>query len=1179
MANVQITQLPNAGAITGTELVPIVQGGVTVKTTTASLAGSPVLTASFLEVSNSGTTPNSRYFAVGSGLTTTDGGAGGAFTISLTGAVPAFNALGNGVVVKTGVSTLANRTIAAGTTGLSITNGDGVSGNPTVNLTGLALNVAQLAGSGILAISGGASINPRTITGTVGAIVVTNGTGASGDPTISFDNNPVFPGVQDITIPRGTTAQRPVPSIPGMIRYNTDILNFEFYENSSWVSYGEGDGTVTSVTGTAEQITVINGTTTPVISITADPTLPGTGAVIVPAGSTVQRNSTEIAQFRYNTDLNQFEGCTDAGWSQFTLSTSVSSFRTTLSGLTPSTATTGAIVLAGTLGVASGGTGAITLTGYVKGNGISAFTASSTIPTTDLSGTISNAQLANSSVTYNGVTVALGASGTITAANPYALTIGTGLTGTSYDGSAAVTIAIDSTVVTLTGTQTLTNKSISGSSNTITNIGNASLTNSSITIGSDSVSLGGTLTTFNGVSISGSANTLTNIGNSSLVNSSVTIGTDSLSLGGTLTTLNGVSINGSNNTLSNIPNSALTNSSITINGSLVSLGGSTTVTANTTNALTIGTGLTGSSFNGSSAVTIAIDSTVVTLSGTQTLTNKTLTTPVISSIINTGTLTLPTSTDTLVARGTTDTLTNKSISGSANTLTNIPNGALTNSSITLGTTNIALGATELAPAGLTSVTVTQDPVANLELTTKQYVDNLASTGLSYHDPVQYATTTDLGSVIYNNGASGVGATLTKTAPFSTLTIDGHTFTSPADIGMRILVKNETNQAYNGVYDVVSVGSGASAWQLIRSADADTYGPGVNQISQNDYFFVQNGFVNKGSAFIVNTVGTITFGTTAITFAQFSSSQVYDAGTGLSLLGTTFSIADTAVTAGAYGSASSVGTFTVNAQGQLTLASNSSIAINGNQITSGTVGSSYISGSYTGITGVGTLTAGIWNANTIGVGYGGTGLSTYATGDLIYASGSTTLSKLGIGTTNYVLTSSGSAPQYVAQSTLSVGSATNVVGGSAGAIVYNTGSGVTNFLSLGTSNYVLTAGSVAPQYVAQSTLSVGTSTNIAGGSTGALPYNSGSGSTTFLSLGTTNYVLTAGASAPQYVAQSTLSVGSATTATNLAGGAASQIPYQSAAGTTAFIANGTAGQVLTSAGSGTPVWSGISGGTF
>jgi hypothetical protein len=60
------------------------------------------------------------------------------------------------------------------------------------------------------------------------------------------------------------------------------------------------------------------------------------------------------------------------------------------------------------------------------------------------------------------------------------------------------------------------------------------------------------------------------------------------------------------------------------------------------------------------------------------------------------------------------------------------------------------------------------------------------------------------------------------------------------------------------------------------------------------------------------------------------------------------------------------------------------------------------------------------------------------------------------------------------------------------------------------------------------------------------------------------------------AQSTLSVG---TATNLAGGVASQIPYQSGAGVTAFIANGTAGQVLVSAGTSVPAWGGISGGTF
>ena len=86
----------------------------------------------------------------------------------------------------------------------------------------------------------------------------------------------------------------------------------------------------------------------------------------------------------------------------------------------------------------------------------------------------------------------------------------------------------------------------------------------------------------------------------------------------------------------------------------------------------------------------------------------------------------------------------------------------------------------------------------------------------------------------------------------------------------------------------------------------------------------------------------------------------------------------------------------------------------------------------------------------------------------------------------------------------------------------------------------------------------------------------SGTTTFLSLGTSNYVLTAGASAPQYVAQSTLTAGAAT---NIAGGIASQIPYQTGAGATSFIANGTSGQMLKSGGTGAPSWANVDGGTF
>ena len=106
-----------------------------------------------------------------------------------------------------------------------------------------------------------------------------------------------------------------------------------------------------------------------------------------------------------------------------------------------------------------------------------------------------------------------------------------------------------------------------------------------------------------------------------------------------------------------------------------------------------GTGDLTITISGTATLTVPAGSdTLVTLTGTQTLTNKTLTTPVIATISNTGTLTLPTSTDTLVGRATTDTLTNKTISGSNNTLSNIGNSSLTNSSVSYNGVSVALGA-------------------------------------------------------------------------------------------------------------------------------------------------------------------------------------------------------------------------------------------------------------------------------------------------------------------------------------------------------------------------------------------------------------------------------------------------------------------------------------------------------
>jgi hypothetical protein len=431
---------------------------------------------------------------------------------------------------------------------------------------------------------------------------------------------------------------------------------------------------------------------------------------------------------------------------------------------------------------------------------------------------------------------------------------------------------------------------------------------------------------------------------------------------------------------------------------------------------------------------------------------------------------------------------------------------------------------------LTTGSISTAPTNGTDIVNKNYADSIA-TGINFHQACRLATAAALPAATYNNGTSGVGATLTATSN-GALSVDSTLVVATN----RILVKNQASGAENGVYVVTQVGTGGAPFILTRATDFDTAGTGVDQIDAGDFFLITAGSTNSNTSWVQQTPLPITVGSTAIVFSQFGASgTTYTAGTGLTLAGTVFSITSTAVTAASYGSASTVGTFTVNAQGQLTAASDAPIAIAGSQITSGTVDSARISGSYTGITGVGTLTAGTWNATTISAAYGGTGLTSYTTGDLLYASGSTTLAALADVATGNALISGGvgANPSYG-----KIGLTTHVSG------TLPIANGGTN----GTA--VPTAGALA----------YGTGTEYA-----------------FTAAGTSNQILISnGTSAPSWSNQSSLAVGSAT---NLAGGAASQIPYQTGSGATAFLANGTAGQVLVSAGASAPAWGGISGGTF
>jgi hypothetical protein len=122
------------------------------------------------------------------------------------------------------------------------------------------------------------------------------------------------------------------------------------------------------------------------------------------------------------------------------------------------------------------------------------------ISNSNLSGTagITNANLANSTISISDDS---STSTSISLGGGFSILGGTGLT-SSVNGS-ELTLSVDSTVVTETSTDTLTNKTINGPDNTITNIANGSLANSTITLGSDVINLGDTTTTITGLSLDG----------------------------------------------------------------------------------------------------------------------------------------------------------------------------------------------------------------------------------------------------------------------------------------------------------------------------------------------------------------------------------------------------------------------------------------------------------------------------------------------------------------------------------------------------------------------------------------------------------------------------------------------------------------------------------------------------
>jgi len=264
-------------------------------------------------------------------------------------------------------------------------------------------------------------------------------------------------------------------------------------------------------------------------------------------------------------------------------------------------------------------------------------------------------------------------------------------------------------------------------------------------------------------------------------------------------------------------------------------------------------------------------------------------------------------------------------------------------------------------AGSNAITGVATPVNNTDAANKEYVDTVAQ-GLHVHAQVHALADTPLATitgntVTYSNGSSGIGATLTLATALNLAggDIDGDTDLA---VGDRIIINGESTAAHNGIYVITST------TVLTRADDFNT----AVEMAGGDFVFVTHGSTYADTGWVLSEAVT-TVGTTGVTFVQFSGAGAYTAGAGLTQTGTTFDVVGTA----------------------------NRITVNANDID---IASTYVG--QTSITTLGTISTGVWNGTTIATGYGGTGLTSYTTGDLIYASSTNTLAKRAAGTDGQVL---------------------------------------------------------------------------------------------------------------------------------------------------------------------------------